>query len=192
MKLAGLYPIYKELLAKNETYCVFKFTKNKVGFDVFFDIGQTPYKLGFLVIGNNFQLWLNIERGFVIDTNLKKADYKRLTEILGLKFNKDNKFSTFAFFEEFNAKIPTSIPNIPERHIKNVLVKYFKVEDEDKLYYDGYIDWDKTNIKKGRKPKNLEKTRLLFPMLYNSIKNKNISIKYTATPNDFRDNGLLI
>ena len=192
MKLTGLYSIYKELLAKNETYCFFNFTKNKVEFDVFFDIEKTPYKLGFLIVGNNFQLWLNVERGFIIDINLKNEDYKRLINILGLKFSKDNKFSTFAFFEEFNTKIPASIPNIPERHIKNLLVKYLKLEEGDKLYYDGYIDWDKTNIKKGRRLKNLEKTRLLFPMLYNSIKNKNISIKYTATPNDFRDTGLLI
>jgi len=184
MKLTGLYPLYKELTKKIETYCVFRFIKNGVEFDIFFDIGVAPYKLGFLIIGEDFELWLKVEKGFIIDTNLSKEDYKRLVDVLGLKYDKENKFSTFAFFEEFNNKIPTSIPDRPKRQVINLFVRFFNLEENDKLYYDGIIEWDKTETPKRRSPENLEKTRLLLPDLYESIKNKNISVRYSATRKD--------
>lgn len=188
MRLTGLHQLHRDLHAKTETYCIFKFIKNRVEFDIFFDVGSSPFKLGFLVIRSNFELWLNVEKGFIIDVNLKREDYKQLINLLNLKFSKDNKFSTFAFFEEFNSKIPSSVPHIQKAHAQNLFVRYFKLEEEDKLFYDGAIEWDKTEIKKRRRPENLEKTRLLLPKLYKRIKDKNISIRYTSIPNDYVDN----
>lgn len=41
------------------------------------------------------------------------------------------------------------------------------------------IDWDKTNSGKRYTQANREKTRILRPDIYDKIKDKNISVKYT-------------
>lgn len=102
MKFTGLKSIYAELLTKKLTYCVFKYQKNQVEFDVFFDIEANPFRLGFLVLNNDFHLWINVEKGFEIDTQLNPDDFRKLMILLNLRFDANNKFSTFAFF---NGKI---------------------------------------------------------------------------------------
>lgn len=179
MKLIGLKSIYAELLTNKETYCVFKYQKKQVEFDIFFDIAANPFRLGFLVPNNDFHLWINVEKGFEIDTQLNPDDYRKLVRLLNLRFDANNKFSTFAFFVEFNNRIPKSIPKVSSDYIRNLIVNTHNIEEKDKLFYLGIIDWDKIDSSRGRTSENLEKTRLLYPALYLQIKDRNISVKYT-------------
>lgn len=181
MILDGIIPLYKEIIKNKETYCVFPFTKNKIEFDVFFDIEKTPFRLGFLVIKSNFQLWLNVTRGFNISTVLDREDYKRLKDLLGLKYDPANPFSTTSFFEEFNKKIPAVIPVINSEHRKQLILYSYSIEERDRLFYAGLYEWDKLGSDKKRSLENLEKTRLLLPELYNQIKDRNVSVRYSAT-----------
>ncbi len=181
MVLDGLIPIYKQIKRQNETYCVFPFTKNKVDIDVFFDIKDNPFKLGFLVMKSNFQLWIDVRQGFIISTVLDPKDYKKLTDLLGLRYDPANPFSTNSFFDEFNKRIPASIPFTKRDHQNRLILYSHSIEDQDKLYFDGLIDWDKLGSDQNRSFKNLEKTRLLFPQLYNLIKHRNISVRYSVT-----------
>lgn len=179
MKLDGIIPLYRKLHTTNKTYGIFKYTKNKVDFDIFFDIGSTPFKIGFLVLNTNFQLWLHIQNGFIINPILKAEDYKNLVTILKLKFDPNNKFSTKDFFEDFNSKIPTEFRLVDRDELIQTIKSIKNIEYSNLLYYNGLLDWDKINNGKSRKPENLEKTRLLYPELYLRIKDKDISVRYS-------------
>lgn len=186
MKLTGLIPLYRNLIEKNSTYCVFTYTKNNIDFDVFFDIGCDPFKLGFLIIKSEFQLWIDVHKGFIINTKLHQKDYLNLINILGIKYDPTNKFSTNQFFEEFNNRIPTNFRKKNKNDLIKLIRRAYEIEDDDKIYYKGLIDWDKSTTR-NRRYKNLEKTRLLYPGLYNQIKNRNISVIYTANKNESED-----
>ncbi len=187
MKLDGIIPLYKKLKSSDKTYGVFKFTKNKIDFDIFFDIGISPYKIGFLVINSNFQLWLKVLPRFNIDPFLKKAELNSLIKVLNLKFDPDNKFSTKNFFEEFNSKIPNDFRFVKKQELPKLVNYVYEIEESEKIYYNGIIDWDKVNNGNNRQESNLEKTRLLYPKLYEQIKDRNISVRYSPTKNDEKE-----
>lgn len=183
MKLSGIIPLYKKLKSNDKTYGVFKYTKNKVDFDIFFDIGNNPFKIGFLVINDDFQLWLDIKTGFVINPFLDKTDLNKLIKVLNLKYDPENKFSTKVFFEEFNSRIPNDFRFIKKQELPKLVNYVYNIEESEKIYYNGIIDWDKVNNGNNRQESNLEKTRLLYPKLYEQIKDKNISVRYSITKN---------
>lgn len=162
----------------HETYCVFDYRINSIQFEIFYDIGVVPNRLGFLPLHDERQLWLEITKGFNLDSNMSKDDYYLLVDILGIKKNPDNKFIPASFFREFNDKIPTKYKNLEQGNRQNLIRKIYSVEEEEKTIFDGVIDWDKLRSNKSRSHQNLEKTRLLYPELYERIKNRNISVRY--------------
>lgn len=184
MVLTNLKMIYSQITRLNMTFCIFPFQKNKVKFDVYFDIKDSPFKLGFIAKNTNLSIWFDIQRGFIIDCRLSKEQYYLLCKILNLKkASEENPFSTSAFFDEFNNAIPNKLQPLElyRDTIIHVAINKYSIEEPDKLYYYGKIDWDlPQNIGKGRRSnENLEKTRILYPEIYEIIKDKNISIKYT-------------
>ena len=120
---------------------------------------------------------VTVGKGFDINPNLNKADYKNLCNALSLKYDANNPFKPLLFFQEFN----NAIPNYNKRVIvKQELLQFYKsdIEENDKLYFDGFIEWNK--LKNGKKvsEKNLEKTRILYPEHYFYCKRENVSIRY--------------
>lgn len=110
------------------------------------------------------------------DPMLKTKDYETLISMLELKFQKGNPFSTKAFFEELNIKIPSKIQVIE----KLIISKVYQCEEAEKVYIKDIRDWNKyPYINKKCSKENKEKTRLLYPELYDFIKDKNISVFYT-------------
>ncbi|MCQ4140607.1 DUF6037 family protein [Chryseobacterium sp. EO14] len=177
MKLNNLRRLYTGMLNNNETYYIFEFVKNKVVFEVLFDIYYSPFVLHFLQKDNNFSFTINVEQGFVVNPLLKGELYSKLCNILNLKYNPSNRFSPKSFFEEFNDKIP----DFKHREKKErELLLYYKdqIEDSQNLFYGGTIPWNKINNGKNLRPKNLEKTRILYPELYEWCKRENVSIRY--------------
>lgn len=181
IKIDALRELDIQLRRKNETYTIFKFKKNSVEFDVFFDIGTVPYNLGFLLLKSNFQFWIDVVNGYLVNYILDTPTYYKLCDILELK-NSDpnNKFSPFKFFSEFNGKIPKTLPIITQKQRHSIIPKVFSnIEEAEKIYYYKMIDWDNTTVKKKRSAENLEKTRYYYPELYERIKDKNITVQYT-------------
>lgn len=184
-KITNLKNLYYQLKNTEQTYTVFLFETNKVKFDVLFDIGKNPFMLGFIVLKSNFQLWLEVKTGFLIDINLSKDKYYQLIKLLNLKFDRDNPFSPLYFFEQFNNQIPNHLLNVKKDYIIEIISKsYLDIEEKNKVYYKGLKDWDKINNGKHRTFENLEKTRLLYPDLYLFIKDRDISVLYTSDINE--------
>ncbi|OBP55051.1 hypothetical protein AWM61_07045 [Riemerella anatipestifer] len=183
MFLSNLKELYKRLKEQDETYYLFHFTKNSVRFEVLFDIFHLPFQLHFLQKESDFSFCIIIRKGFIINDFLDRQTYKNLCKILNLKFDKDNPFSTKLFFEEFNLKIPSY--QVKEKKERELLVFYQNdIEESEKLYFDGVIEWNKIKNGKGVTIKNLEKTRILYPELYHWCKRENISLRYTHIKKD--------
>lgn len=180
MNLTGLKNIYIDIKNNNLTYGVFDFRTNGVDFNIFFDIGTVPFRLGFLPKGNNNQIWLEVKQGFEINKDLSSQDYYKLVGILNLKKDDNNKFSPFKFFLQFNNAIPNNIKILNHREIARISRCVTSLEEEDKTVFYGLIEWDKGKTGNKRSKENLEKTRLLLPKTYEEIKDKNISVKYRA------------
>ena len=178
MKLTKLSFIYSQIKLNNETYGLFNFNTNGIAFHIFFDIGKVPFRLGFLPIGKPEQIWLDVNKGFIINPVLPKSEYRKLTRLLNLKYDKDNPFSTFNFFKQFGEKIPNQLISLSNSERAILALKVSDIEEKEKTVYLGQKDWEKSNSGKNRTEKNLEKTRLLYPELYNQIKDKNISVIY--------------
>lgn len=189
MTLTRLVPLYKKIKQNNETYAFFDFKKNGVTFHIFFDIETKPnYLLGFMVPGTQFNLWIDVTEDFRIDTYINEK-YGELKEVLNLKSDPENKFSTNAFFSEFNEKIPSDYMKAPKNVLNDIAIKKYDVEENESLYYLSFrrlpSGWHRTE-------KNSEKTRLLLPKIYERIKDRdNISINYTPFPNMREDDDRL-
>lgn len=188
MELTNLRRMYSLMKKANMTYSVFPFKRGKVEFDVFFDINAIPFRLGLIVKRANKDIWLNVEQGFRIDPILPRDEYRLLIKILEIQYDENNHFSIKSFFEEFNRKIPLELSPIEEYRdtVIHVAIKDYSIEEAEKIYYLGTTDWDSpANKGKGnRTDKNLEKTRLLYPNIYEQIKDRNISISYTNKKNN--------
>lgn len=177
MKLNNLRRLYVGMKNNNESYYIFEFVKNKVVFEVLFDIYYSPFILHFLEKDSDFSFNIYVEQGFKISPLLKTNLYSRLCDILNLKYNPNNPFSPKSFFEEFNHKIP----NFKLREKKErELLPYYKnqIEDSKNLFYGGTLPWNKIDNGKNLTPKNLEKTRILYPELYEWCRRENVSIRY--------------
>ncbi|WP_338018908.1 DUF6037 family protein [Brevibacillus agri] len=177
LKLTGLRDLYADMKIKGIKRYKFAFTYNKVSFDVFFFTDETPFKLMFGVKALSFYFELNVNNGFVIDTNIGDK-YTQLRKILGLQYNPNNPFKTFYFFSEFDKKIPkhANVNNKPEPSD----IAYYKkdIEESEKIYFLSWRDNEKCG--KQVSPENLYKTRLLLGYdAYLICKRKNISSCWT-------------
>jgi len=177
MKLTGLENLYRELIKNNEKYFIFTFQKNNIIFDILFDIFKEPFKLHFMEKKMNYNLCIDVERGFNINSKLNSNEYSNLCNVLNLKYDPNNKFSTIAFFNEFNINIPKYFKR--EKKKRELLDFYKKdIEEPDKLYYDGFINWKEINNGRHASKENLEKTRILYPEKYDFCKREDVSIRY--------------
>lgn len=149
MKLTNLSGWYKAIKNQNLTYNVYECKYNHIDFSILFDIGKTPFILSLIKRQTGEVITFNILQGFLIETNLPHDQYYLLRKIL----------------KEIN--IPVLILN-----------RIYNFEESDKVEYDGLINWSTSNCGRHHTLKNHEKTRILYPDIYDTIKNKDISVRY--------------
>ena len=118
-----------------------------------------------------------ITQGFKIETSLSTDKYNLLRKILNIPKGKNSPFSTNAFFSELNSIFPSKLSESGKID-NNILNKIYNFEESDKYEYDGLIDWSKSNSGKHHTVRNHEKTRILYPDIYDMIKGKDISVRY--------------
>ncbi|MDM1395585.1 hypothetical protein HX049_00065 [Myroides odoratimimus] len=181
MILNNLEQLHQQILNNNDTFCIFPFAKNKIVFNILFDIGTTPFKLVLLQKKGNFRLELVVTHNYNIDSMLDRELYKQLCEVLDLTNDSNNRFSTNAFFSELNTVIPRQYYRSTAERPLYVFYSN-NIEEPNKLYYSSMTDWKNTLNRKNHKvtDKNLEKTRVLYPEIYEFCKDNNISVNYTS------------
>lgn len=175
MKL-NLRDLHLDILKHNMTYDVFDYSHNGIEFNILFDVNCVPFKLIFIKKKSVEYLILDVMAGYKINTYLNEK-LKVLKSMLELK-NGKTKFSTNQFFEEFNKKIPHTIQS--KKISKITISRVYHCEESDKVYIRELRNWDKyPELGKHATKENKEKTRLLYPEIYEEIKDKNISVFYT-------------
>lgn len=178
MKLDGLIPLFNSMRSQGIQRYKFNFRKNDVTFDVFFFTDESPFILLFGVRIKNFSFVVEVQSGFLINDKLPRETYKKLCEILGIKYDPLNKFSPFVFFNEFNKAIPAIALESQRASSQDISIYKRDVEDADKIYFYGWND----NTKDGGQvtEKNLLKTReYLGYKAYEWCRKKNISSRWT-------------
>ena len=175
MKL-NLTDLHTDILKHNRTYDVFDYSHNGIQFSVMFDVGSIPYNLIFIKKRSTQYLILDVTTKYQLNTFLGEK-LQILKNMLELK-NGKVKFSTNHFFGEFNENIPHTIQN--KEISKSRISSLYHCEESDKIYVRELRDWDKyPELGKHATKENKEKTRLLYPEIYEKIKDKNISVFYT-------------
>lgn len=116
-------------------------------------------------------------------------DSKTLITYFKVNSNKINDFSKYLFVVFIN-HIPENIPNLNNKE-KKIIINYINKEEneEGKIYCTGLM---RNGIKNGkqntRTSLNLEKTRILYPKLYEDFKNdETISFKYSPRIEDEKE-----
>ncbi len=104
MTLPNLRKLYKNLKENDEAYYIFDYKKNNVCFEVLFDIFNSPFELHFILKESDFSFRMTVHKGFHINEYLDKNIYKRLCEILMLKYDEQNPFSTKVFLRSLIQK----------------------------------------------------------------------------------------
>jgi hypothetical protein len=167
------------MLINRVTYDVFDYTNNNIEFSILFDIETKPY-FNLTIIKKKSDLFLtfDIENGYIIETNISKDKYNLLKRMLEINPPTSNPFSTFNFFQDINSKIPSCISRKPLS--KHTIARIYSVEEPDLVYIKTLINWQ-AHPQSGRhcSPENKEKTKKLYRELYEQIKDKDISVKYT-------------
>lgn len=138
MRLNGLEPLYRSMRSESIDRYRFRYRRNNVEFDIFFLIDETPFQLLFGVLMKNFSFILSVERGFYINSKLEPEDLIGLCKVLGLRPNPENRFSTRAFFEEFNQCIPAQADRKKVFAPHEIACYYPKLEEADKKYFWGW------------------------------------------------------
>lgn len=186
MVINNLKHLFKSMKNNNLKRCQFHFSMGKAVFDVFFFIDETPYTLMLGAKGQNFYFEVPVKQGFIIESTLDNNVYTDLCKILGLKFDPDRPFSPKIFFGELDKNIPHSVgnQNVPKPH--HVAIYRKNVEENDKIYFTGWLD----NTKQSKKvsPENLKKTKLLLGNeAFLKCQQKNISSCWSADANRAKD-----
>ncbi|WP_028401076.1 DUF6037 family protein [Ectobacillus panaciterrae] len=177
MRLDGLIPLYRDMKDQGLNRYKFDFIFNKVHFDVFFFIDESPFKLMFGVKMKNFYFEIDLHKGFKINTYLGEK-YGELCKVLGLEYDPNSSFKSSYFFQEFNQKIPSNAHRNSYPKPYEVALYRRDVEEADKIYFWGWLSHETTG--KNVRPENLEKTRILLGVdAYEACKRNNISSKWT-------------
>jgi Family of unknown function (DUF6037) len=178
MKLDRLMSLHRSMKSQHIERYRFEYKVGVAVFDVFFFTDESPFLLLFGVKVENFCFELEVMPGFDINYRLDHDTYKRLCEVLGLKYDPAHPFSPWNFFFEFNSKIPQKAFAHQQAKPQDVALYRSVAEESDKIYFFGWRDnyrWG-TNVQNS----NLNKTRaLLGEKAYQRCSQKNISSCWT-------------
>lgn len=181
-KFTNLSALHNNMIINSETRAKFSFTYNKRSFSCVFICDTVPYILIIAYLGHDFAVELNINNDYSTPSYLENSLYKQLIELLGIKFDPNNKFTPTTFFDIIDNNIPEKYEKInyydvllAERIIRDI-------EEADKIYFLGFRN---NPSNQSVTPKNYEKTILAFgTKIANSLKQHNISTRWTPYKNE--------
>lgn len=187
VEMTNLRVLATEMINRNETRTVFPYVLNRKHFSCIFIIDAKPYTLLVTTLGADpivIDLSVNPDN-FIVGTYFGE-NYTRLLHYLELKHNPQNPFGPDVFLENLNQQVPPHsgyIPNYTDvLSLASRAGRHF--EEKDKLYFCGWRNNSKTeHVGSG----NYIKTLIAFGEEFAEMsKDKNISSRWTATPNEER------
>ncbi|MFC6118390.1 DUF6037 family protein [Macrococcoides bohemicum] len=188
--MSNFYNSIKNLyidMRNNKIYFqTFSINFNNIEADCIFSIQDNPFEIIFIRKYDACVLKIDVKKGFILNIENK---FSEIYKFFNIKYGKGN-FSLISLLEHLSKKLPNEVKILSDNERKQVY-NFVNIEESEKIYYLSFTNWDKVNKGKSkpvgsRTTKNLAKTQLLFPDIYESTKDKNISINYSHVPTDKR------
>ena len=158
-KLNHLEKLYKDMVRKGETRVVFRANHRGHIFSCIFLSDLQPYRLYVSALGTlDLTIEFEVSESFFTSSYLKREDFLKLVEYLGIKFNPSSRFLTSDFLSELDHQFPTVFSRRPDYSEVLQLRTCKMIEDPEAVYFCG---WRKSPT--GRvSVLNEEKTRRAF------------------------------
>lgn len=183
MTLHNLQVLHQEMKGVSQTVETFEYSYNNVSCSCIFDADyQNGFSITFIKKSLGTVMKLPIKPGYRIQ--IQGELFPIFCNFFEIKRGK-GLFSMKEFISHFNNHIPTVLSkNTPEK--RKLIATIFQLEEADKIYYDHLINWEKIRVqnpnnKCHRSKENLEKTKKLYPDIYKTICNHDISVAYSST-----------
>ena len=173
-----LKDIYEKQLEPNQEYtAIFDCSYNEVPFSMLITTDeQDVISLYFIKVGTREELSFDIDNNFSINTYVDDL-YSKLIEFFNIQYNDNHCFRPFEFFLyiDRNAKLRPFNKTLSRFDT----TKIYKLNNPDAVYYHSMVNWDNTSSKKHFSKENRDKVKKLLPQLFEHIKDKNISVRFT-------------
>jgi len=130
------------------------------------------------VIGHNFAIFLDVQKGFEINTFIKRETFFALINALKTDSSSDNRFDANQFFSDFDKNVPEHANPHNTATTSDVVRYYSNIEEADKIHFCGWLD---NNLRKHSvTDSNLSKTRRLMGQeVHDFAKRRNQSTRWT-------------
>lgn len=193
MKIEPLVFLHRSMRVLNIQIDVFNYEYNNVQCSVMFDV-SSPRGYSLTFIKNGFGEILDLPIIPSYNLQITNSNFEKFWNFFNLGFKKKGEFSIKDFFIHLSNHIPTTATPYTYQARQTIALKY-PVEESEKIYISGTKNWEKARalnplLKKERSEKNLEKTKLLYPEVYNLTRDYDISICYSPVPS-IDDNNLI-
>lgn len=178
-----LKKIFEHQLIPNQEYtAIFDCSYNNIEFSILITTDEEDViSLYFIKIGTREELAFDIDNSFSINTYVDDL-YNKLIKYFNIQYNENQRFRPFELFLHIdrNAKFRPFNESLK----RYVTTKLYKLNKPDAIFYHSMVNWDKTNSQKHYSKENRDKVKKLLPQLFEHIKNKNISVRFTNQPKD--------
>lgn len=183
-KLENLQSFHIGMKKLGVSIATFDFVYNKVSCACLFEANyEKGFSLTFFKTISGETLKLPVLPGYRVSTYIEDPDfYNYFWDFFQLQ-QKNGGFTMKNFFENLNQKIPLYF-NLNRNLDKPILAKKYDTEEKERPYFLGFINWQvlrakNPELKGSRSEANLEKTKILYPQIYQATKDYDISIRYT-------------
>ena len=154
LKLFEIKSLLSDMGKNKVTVDKFKFSYNKVQFEVLIFTDSTPFQLLFGVIDKNFSFILELKHGYQL-SSLSDQDFFTLCNILNLKPGKGS-FTSIEFLKYFSTCIPQKYSGQKIQPHEIAWYKAKNVPESEKIYFYG---WKTYGPDSPDSAKNFKKTR---------------------------------
>lgn len=139
--------------------------------------------LFFVKAGTQETFNLPIQNNFNIDTYLSKEKLREFRMFFDIPYraNATHNFNPSEVIKTIDANIrPVHRAGMNRAEIAGA----YRVENPNAIYFDALYDWDALGNGKHYSVKNRAKVEKLIPELFEQIKDRNITVKFTENPKD--------
>ncbi|GAB2022026.1 hypothetical protein RyT2_11000 [Pseudolactococcus yaeyamensis] len=136
--------------------------------------------LYFAKVGTQEELLLDIDDNFSIETYTEKDLYAKLISFFEIKYDPNNRFKPFNLFKYIDENSKPRKFNTTQN--REMVTRLYKLNNPDAIYYYSMVNWNTSKSGKRYSKENRDKVKKLLPNLFELIKDKNISVRFTDQP----------
>lgn len=188
VKLENLQLFHSGMKQLGVSIATFDFKYKQTVFACLFEANyEEGFSLTFFKPISGETLLIPILPGYLVNTFIEDHNlYTYFWNFFQLEV-KNGGFTMQSFFEHLNQAIPPKF-NINKNLNRPLISRKYDTEDKERPYFLGFINWQmlrakNPEVKGSRSETNLEKTKLLYPQIYQAIKDYDISVRYTDIDN---------